>query len=60
MDLIQLRVPPEKAIMMADSIERDIATRTAKQDIDQLTQLLTWLRYRISLWNARTNLIDTE
>lgn len=53
MDLIQLKMPPDRVRLMADAIERDLATRNMAGDADSLRQIVTWLRYRLSLWDIK-------
>ena len=50
MDLIQLKMPPDKAAQMADAIERDIAAHPDTPASAELHKTLVWLRYRIQRW----------
>lgn len=50
MDLIQLKVPPDKAALMADAIERDIGATGDYRDTTELRKILVWLRYRVQRW----------
>ena len=52
MDLIQLKMPPDQAALMADAIERDIEARPAEATSTELRKTLVWLRYRVQRWNA--------
>ena len=52
MDRIQLKMPPDKVAKMADAIERDLDINQAHEDAADLRGILTWLRYRLSRWNA--------
>ena len=52
MDLIQLKMPPERAQLVADAIERDIEARPDEQTSADLREVLIWLRYRVSRWNT--------
>jgi len=52
MDEIQLRMPLDRVVLVADSIERDITTGAAEENEPELRELLTWLRYRVSRWKA--------
>jgi hypothetical protein len=51
MDLIQLKMPPDKAAAMADAIEWFINTHPAEEASKELGHTLTWLRYRVQRWN---------
>lgn len=50
MDLIQLKMPPDRAALVADAIERDINANPGYSETEQLTHVLTWLRYRVQRW----------
>lgn len=52
MDLIQLKMSPDQAALVADAIERDITARPAEQTSSELQKILVWLRYRVQRWNA--------
>lgn len=52
MDLMQLKAPPERVALIADAIERDIEANPGDTETEQLTQVLTWLRYRLARWHA--------
>lgn len=52
MDLIQLKIPPEKLAKMANAIETHIISGDAQEDAQDLQKILTWLRYRHSKWTA--------
>lgn len=52
MDLMQLKMPPEQAALVADAIERDIQARPDQPTSAELRKTLTWLRYRIQRWNS--------
>jgi hypothetical protein len=51
MDLIQLKMPPDQAALMADAIERDIEARPHEATSTELRKTLVWLRYRVQRWN---------
>lgn len=51
MDLIQLKVPPDRAVLMANAIESHIISGDAQEDEKELQDILVWLRYRISRWS---------
>lgn len=51
MDLMQLKAPPERVALIADAIERDINHNDDYLEIQQLTEILTWLRHRLARWN---------
>lgn len=53
MDLMQLKMPPDKVRIMADAIERDIGEQASLNHADDLKAILVWLRYRIQRWEAR-------
>lgn len=50
MDLIQLKMPPDRADQMADAIERDIAAHPNEPASTELQKTLVWLRYRVQRW----------
>lgn len=52
MDLIQLKMPPERAALVAGAIERDLEINRGSEQATELRQVLTWLRYRIDRWAA--------
>lgn len=52
MELIQLKMPPDKAAKMADAIERDLCRDNWDEDTTDLQETLTWLRYRLAKWHA--------
>lgn len=58
MDLIQLKVPPDVLVMVADAIQRDIDQRPVDDTTPSLEHFHTWLRYRLSLWNNRRQSTD--
>lgn len=51
MDLIQLKMPPERAVLMANAIESHIISGDAQENEAALQDILVWLRYRVSRWN---------
>lgn len=53
MDLMQLKMPPERAALLTESLQRDIANGAPESQVQELSQILTWLRYRIDRWNVR-------
>ena len=52
MDLIQLKMPPEKLTVLIESVERDIGTTDPDRNTTELQSILNWLRYRRDRWNA--------
>lgn len=50
MDLIQLKVPPERAALIADVIEFAIDDGWRLDQERELRQILVWLRYRVQRW----------
>jgi len=52
MDLLVLKMPPDRVALIADIIERDIADSEDQEETQKLTEVLTWLRYRIARWNT--------
>lgn len=52
MDLIQLKMPPERAALLAESLQRDIANTAPESQIKELSQILVWLRYRVQRWQS--------
>lgn len=52
MDLIQLKMPPERAALLAESLQRDIANSAPETQVMELSQILVWLRYRVQRWQA--------
>lgn len=56
MDLIQLKVPPDRLEIMADAIERDLKSRPEDQSSKDLRDVLIWLRFRHAKWAARRRL----
>lgn len=46
MELIVLKMPPERVAMLADALQRDIANGAPEGQVKELTQILVWLRYR--------------
>lgn len=58
MDLLQLKMPPEQATLVADAIERDIEQHPNSAESAELTKTLVWLRYRIQRW--KNNHHDTS
>ena len=53
MDLMQLKMPPERVAKVADAIETHIMSEDAQENAQELDQVLVWLRYRLSLWAAK-------
>lgn len=53
MDLMQLKMPPDVVRAIANAIERDIEINRVGIESMQLGESLTYLRYRIALWDAR-------
>lgn len=52
MNLIQLKVPPDKLALIIGAIERDLDINRADQDAAALQDILNWMRYRLTRWNA--------
>lgn len=52
MELIQLKMPPDKLAAVIQAIERDIDTTDPDRDTTELQDILNWMRYRLSKWNA--------
>lgn len=52
MELMVLKIPPDKAAKVADAIERDLARDSWDEDTTDLQATLTWLRYRVAKWRA--------
>lgn len=50
MDLIQLKMPPDQAELVADAIERDIKAHPDGPASAELHKSLVWLRYRVQRW----------
>lgn len=53
MELIVLKIPPERVALMAEALQRDITTGAPEEQVRELTQILVWLRYRHGKWLAR-------
>lgn len=51
MALMQLKMPPERAALMANAIEHHIESGDAGETAAELEDILVWLRYRIARWN---------
>lgn len=58
MDLIQLKVPPDVLIKVADAIERDVANTPPPADTAELVKFHAWLRYRLARWDVRKDPTD--
>lgn len=52
MELIHLKAPPDRVRLIADVLEDYITDRPAYPKTAQLTEVLTWLRYRLARWEA--------
>ena len=50
MDLIQLKMPPERAQLVAEAIARDIKANPGTEDSRALQEVLVWLVYRVQRW----------
>lgn len=48
---MQLKVPPDKAVRIADAVEHHILSGDAQDTAEELEVILTWLRHRIAKWN---------
>lgn len=48
MELIQLKMPPERLKMIVKVIERDLIDHPADEDRQSLMDILVWMRYRLS------------
>lgn len=53
MELIVLKVPPDKVQAIANAIERDLAINRVGPEADVLRDVLPWLRYRHGRWTTR-------
>jgi hypothetical protein len=53
MDLIGLKVPPERLALMIDAVDHYQKHGDWTGDGKDLDQVITWLRYRYSRWAAR-------
>lgn len=53
MDLLQLKAPPDRVRAIANAIERDLDINPVGQEAAGLRETLTWLRYRLALWDDR-------
>lgn len=51
MDLIQLKMPPDRAAAVADAIERDMKARPDEATTAELEPTLAWLRFRVTKFN---------
>lgn len=51
MDLIQLKMPPDRAVLIADAIEFCIDDGKYANRERELSEILVWLRYRVQRWN---------
>lgn len=51
MDLMNLKVPPDKAVKMANAIESHMLSGDAQGDTEELEVILKWLRFRIAKWH---------
>lgn len=56
MELIVLKVPPDRVTIMADAIERDLKSRGEDEHSKDLRDVLIWLRYRHAKWSTRRRL----
>jgi hypothetical protein len=52
MELIQLKMPPDKLAAVIVALERDIDTTDPGRDTTELQGILNWMRYRLTRWNA--------
>lgn len=52
MDLIQLKMPPDKVGKMADALDAYIQQWPSYPESDDLKIITVWLRYRLNRWNA--------
>lgn len=52
MELIVLKIPPDRLRMVADAIDRDIMRGPQDSEAADLHQVLVWLRYRYAKWHA--------
>lgn len=53
MDLLQLKAPPDRVRAIANAIERDLDINPVGQEATELRETLTWLRYRLALWDDK-------
>lgn len=49
---MHLKMPPERAELIADVIETEIEHTDDYLEIQKLTEISTWLRYRIQRWRT--------
>jgi len=52
MDLIQLKMPPDKLAAVIGALERDTDTTDPNRDTTELQGILNWMRYRLDRWNT--------
>lgn len=50
MDLIQLKMPPDRARLMAKAIEKSAETSPDPQESKELSEIAVWLNYRVNRW----------
>lgn len=53
MDLLQLKMPVDVVRAIANAIERDTEINRVGVESIQLTESLTYLRYRLALWDSK-------
>lgn len=52
MELIFLKVPPERIELMANAIESHVMAGDAQHNTQQLNEIITYLRWRLAKWEA--------
>lgn len=60
MDLMQLKVPPDRAALMADAVDEYIERHPDYPETAKMRDISAWLRYRISRWNANRPAPDQD
>lgn len=53
MDLLQLKAPPDRVRAIANAITRDLDINPVGDEAAQLRETLTWLNYRLALWDDK-------
>ena len=60
MELIVLKMPPDKVKLMADALQRDLNEHDLDPASSELAQILVWLRYRHGKWLARQSVAQVR
>lgn len=53
MEFMVLKMLPDQVRIMADAIERDLIEEATVRHVEERRHILTWLRYRLTKWDAR-------